>query len=1491
MPQTAFHPAVEGWFLDTFQSVTEVQARAWPAIRDGRHTLLAAPTGSGKTLAAFLAAIDALVREGTAGGYLPDEVRVLYVSPLKALSNDIRKNLEEPLAGIRARLSVFEDVEIRTAVRTGDTPAADRARMRRTPPHILVTTPESLFILLTSASGRSMLSTVRTVIVDELHAVADSKRGAHLMLSLERLSALCSAEPQRIGISATQKPMARMAEFLVGNRPPGTASCEIVDAGFSRQRDLALELPKSALSPVMSTEVWAETYDRLAELVQEHRTTLIFVNTRRLAERAARHLADRLGEEAVTAHHGSLARAHRLEAEERLKSGKLKALVATASLELGIDIGDVDLVCQIASPRSIATFLQRVGRSGHGVDRVPKGRLFPISRDDLVECAALLDAVRRDELDAIRFVGPSLDALAQQLVAEVAMAEWQVGDLHALVCRAWPYRALTRADFDAVVHTLADGYATARGRRAAHLHLDAVNQRLRARPGARLTAITNGGTIPDQFDYDVVLAPDNLPIGTVNEDFAFESLPGDIFQLGNASYRIRKVESGRVHVEDAHGQPPNIPFWFGEAPGRTDELSAAVCRLREQMNLLLADGEADARRWLEDELSLSPAAAEQLVAYLAAARAALGVLPTRRTLVFERFFDEVGDTHLIIHSPLGSRLNRAWGLALRKRFCRQFNFELQAAALEDCIVLSLGPTHSFPLEDISRYLRPDTVRDVLIQATLQAPMFPTRWRWVATTALAIRRFRNGGKVPPQFQRSDSDDLLALVFPDQVACAENLAGDRVVPDHPLVHQALDDCLNELMDITGLEGLLGDIATGQVEILVRELATPSPLAQEIVNARPYAFLDDAPAEERRTLAIRSRHLLDPEEAATIGRLDPGAIRQVCAEAWPDARMPDELHDALMLAGFIVETEIRPADRDTWRGLLASLMAERRATVASVPGGALLWISAERLAQLKQLWPAMSIAPPIEPAHGGRRSDALDRDYSLRELVRSRLETLGPVTAAMLAAPLALPADDVQVALVALETEGQAIRGRFTPGAAAGPGLEEWCDRRLLARIHRLTLKTLRRSVETVSAAAYMRFLFRWHELDRDPASGDAGTVDAAGGIYAAPDLVLGRELGLVLGRVLGRLLGYPVAAAAWEGSVLPARIEGFQPAALDQVLLGGEFLWLRPGPDSSGRHGPIRSTPLVFVDRGQLESWHALLHGAVAGAGDPADHAATGQSPAATAIVAALEARGALFFGDLLAITGLPRNALVAGLRELIGAGRVTGDGYAGLRALLLPAAIRGRQPQAPRITLGQQLARDPGVAAARRIAGPGGDGWNPPGRWSLVLPATGARPPVSGPGGQDAGLLRRAAVECMARVLLERYGVVFRGVLAREARFMPPWRELVQAWRRLEARGEIRGGRFVAGFGGEQFAWPEAVARLREVRHAGNEERTIEISAADPLNLAGIVTPGERIPALQRNRIRYRNGIPVGVWLRDDYRPLVGSGPVDRLPPDREESIA
>jgi len=1431
MPTDLFHPAVADWFAAEFRAPTEVQRQAWPAIQQRRDTLLAAPTGSGKTLAAFLAAIDALVREGEVFG-LPDETRVLYVSPLKALSNDIHRNLELPLAGIAQNLGPLSPLQIRAAVRTGDTPATERSRMRRQPPHILVTTPESLYILLTSESGRDMLGTVDTVIVDELHAVADNKRGAHLALSLERLAALCDEPPVRIGISATQKPIEKMAEFLVGagrgHTATGQAPAEpvpasdmaIVDTGYVRDRDIGVEMPRSPLAPVMATEVWGEIYDRLTELVTAHRSTLIFVNTRRLAERVARHLAERIDEDSVTSHHGSLAKEHRLDAERRLKAGKLKALVATASLELGIDIGDVDLTIQLGSPRGIATFLQRVGRSGHGVDALPKGRLFPLTRDDLVESAALLDAVRREELDAIRLQGPALDVLAQQLVAEVAAREWSVDELFARFTRAWPYRELSRSKFDQVITMLADGYTTRRGRQATHIHLDAVNGVVRGRRGARLMALTNGGAIPDQFDYDVVMLPEELSVGTLNEDFAFESLPGDIFQLGNMSYRVLKVDPGKMYVEDAKGQPPNIPFWFGEAPGRTDELSQSVSRLREQISAQLDHGMDATRAWLVAEFGLSETAAAQLVDYLATAKASLGTLPTQREIVFERFFDEVGDTHLVIHSPYGSRLNRAWGLAIRKRFCRKFNFELQAAALEDSIVLSLGPTHSFPLEEVAGYLKASSVRHVLTQALLAAPMFPTHWRWAASIALAVRRNRNGKKVPPIFQRNDGEDLMAVVFPDQLACAENIAGEREIPDHPLVEQTLNDCLHGLMDVAGLERLLERIAAGDVKITARDVPTPSPLAQEIITAKPFAFLDDAPAEERRTQAIRTRHMLDPDEAADLAQLSPEAIDTVCTEAWPDARNADELHDALVLSGFLTERDIdeRADDPGAWREMLDELIAARRATIVDVNAGGdeRIWIGAERLGQLLRVLPDARLAPPIEPVDGVRGASADSADAALVELLRSRLETLGPITADALARPLHVSIEHIRNALQTIEIEGFVMRGKFRPHAEA----EEWCERRLLARINRYTIKSLRKQVAPVSPATYMRFLFDWHEL---------GAEDAEG-----PDAVR---------RALDRLQGFAAPAAAWESALLPHRVRGFLPVYLDEILTAGEYLWLRPVADGgTGRKsGPVRNTPLMLIPRADVDLWQPLL----ARSGEPE------LSSDAERVRAVLRDYRATFFSDLVRLTGLLRTQVEAALGELVAQGLVTSDGFAGLRALITPSAKRAS------------------FSRPRRRGRPSVD---IAGRWSLIdeQPATAASPAE----------YPDEAAEQIAFALLDRYGIVFRHVLQRESRRLPPWRQLWRIYRRLEARGEVRGGRFVSGFTGEQFAWPDAVDALRRVNRDGDEERRVLVAAADPLNLAGIVTPGARVPATTRNRLLYRGGKPVALYVGGEFEWLGQRDPAD-----------
>jgi ATP-dependent helicase Lhr and Lhr-like helicase len=1441
MPLQNFHPAVARWFERRFGAPTPAQVAAWPHIHAGRDTLVAAPTGSGKTLTAFLAALDDLVRRGVAGE-LPDETAVVYVSPLKALSNDIRANLDEPLAGIRAELAAtgLPDVDIRTAVRTGDTPQRERQQAMRRPPHILVTTPESLYVLLGSLSGRRMLSTVRSVIVDEIHALAANKRGSHLALSLERLQNVVDQPPYdaapdedgvvpdpkavapraqprhvtRIGLSATQKPIAEVARFLVGAGAvvDGVADCEIVDIGYKKQRDLALEVPPTPLAAVMSNDQWEQVYERIVQLVAAHRTTLVFVNTRRMAERAARHLADLLGKEFVAAHHGSLSRELRLDAEQRLKLGELKVLVATASLELGLDIGDIDLVCQLGSPRSIAAFLQRAGRAGHAVGGTPKARLFPQSRDELVECAALLDAIRRGELDALHVPTMPLDVLAQQVVAETACRDWDEDALFALMRRAWPYAALPRERFDAVLRMLADGYTTRQGPRGSYVHRDAVHHQLRERRGARMTALTSGGTIPESGDYTVVLEPQSDRIGTVNEDFAVESLAGDVFQLGNTSYRILRVEPGRVRVEDAKGAPPNIPFWLGEAPGRSDELSLAVSRLRAEVGdnvKRLGTGGAIAALIERTGNGLDAEAARQIVDHLASAQAILGALPTQSRVVMERFFDQSGGMQLVIHSPFGSRLNRAWGLALRKRFCRQFNFELQAAATEDAIVLSLSTSHSFPLDEVARYLRSATALEVLVQALLDAPLFAVRWRWNATTALALPRFVGGRKVAPQLQRMKSEDLLASVFPDQVACAENIGGDRDVPDHPLVAQTMHDCLHEAMDSDGWLAVLRGIESGTIEVLARDLPAPSPLAAEALNARPYAYLDDAPIEERRTQAVQNRRFGDADNVGEMGALDADAIAAVREEAWPRARSADEMHEALMTLGAITEREAHANEH--WAAALAMLARSGRAT-RLVADDARLWVAAERLASMRQLYPRATPQPEIASPPGYEAGHETTEE-ALRELLRARLGGLGPVTVDQLVAQLGLPRGEIEFALAALQSEGTVFQGHVTPGLAD----VEWCERHLLARIHRYTLKRLRREIEPVEPRDFVRFLFEWQHV-------------------ASASRVSGPE---ALPAMLAQLEGFEAPAALWEAEVLPARVKDYASSWLDDLCTSGRTMWTRLRPLASGTQGggraSLRTTPILLLPRRAAPTWSRLASAA-------ADDEALGGR--AQRVFDFLEANGASFFDEIADGARLLRAELEDALAELVVRGRANCDSYAGLRALLVPAARRATAASRSR----------------RRVAL---FGIEDAGRWNVI------RAPHQGDAKASA-----EAIEHVARTLLRRYGVVSFQLMEREAAWLPPWRELVRVYRRLEARGEIRGGRFIAGATGEQFALPDAIATMRAVRRQPRDETMVCLSASDPANLLGTVLHGPKVPRVAGSRVLYRDGLAIGTSIGGQIELLV-----------------
>lgn len=1410
-----FHPLIARWFDTEFAAPTEAQAEGWPAIALGRDTLIAAPTGSGKTLAAFLSGLDGLLREGLSGALTPF-VRLLYISPLKALGNDVEQNLLRPLAGLRAlaALEGFELPELRVSVRSGDTPAAMRARQIRLPPHIFITTPESLHILLTSEGGRRALGQVHTVIVDEIHAVAATKRGAHLALSLERLDALVldggSRRPTRVGLSATQRPIETVGRLLVGH---GRAAPVLVDRGHLRALKLSLEVPEEALSGVASNAQMEQVYDRMAALVTSHRSTLIFANTRRLSERTAQKLELRLGVGMVQAHHGALSRKLRLSAEQRLKSGQLRCVVATASLELGIDIGDVDLVIQLGSPRSVSTFLQRVGRSGHAVGAVPEGCLFATTRDQLVELTALLEAVSRGELETLSVPEAPLDVLAQHLVAEVSATERDADFLFALTRRAMPYGAITREAFDAVLHLHADGlggHGAHGGRRFAFLHHDETTGIVRARRGARLASITSGGAIPDRADYQVVLEPEDVVVGTVDEDFAIESMSGDVFILGTQTWRVRRVAAGKIRVEAAPGASPTIPFWVGEAPSRSVTLSAAVGRLRARVEIDLMDSgggrDTSARHGIASDLvkrlDLTPFAAEQLVDYLATSRLSLGALPTTETLIVERFFDDAGGMQLVLHAPLGTRINRAWGLALRKCFCRTFDFELQASANDDGIVLSLGPQHSFPLETVFDFVRTTNLDRVLTQALLTGGQFTGRFRWVAQISLALPRFSGGRRVPPPIQRMRADDLLAAVFPSAQACQENVTGDLEPPDHPLVNQTLWDCLHDLVDVEGLRALLARIEAGQVRLVCVDATEPSLMSHELLNAMPWAFLDDAPLEERRARAVNLRRGLSPEDAKHLGHLDARAIAAVTAELQFQARDADELHDVLSTFIFLPDADLQPV----WP-LLESLVRAGRAV--GHRGG-------HSTSERREL---MYAALPTS----GRGDDD-----AILKLVAAHLEFRGPTSVETLSTYLTIDADAVYAAMVGLESRGAVLRGHFNSAGTTGPALE-FCDRRVLARIHRLTLANLRREIEPLSATELTRFFFRWQHVDPSTRlQGIGGTAQA-----------------------LAQLQGLEAPIGAWESALLPSRVSSYENSHLDALGYSGEIAWARLCPHQT-QAAATKAIPVSLFRRVDL--------GFLAPPPSPEEETPR-HSATAALLLEHLRTRGPSFHADLIRQLGRLPTELDTALLQLVASGHVTADAFAALRGLLPSQAAQRRngrakrpdsRPSAPWFARGQ--AARPGSAA---------------GRWSAFLPPDpGDRPDAEG------------RAERWVHQLLERWGVVFRDLVSVEP-YAPPWRELYPILRRMEARGEVRGGRFVTRFNGEQFALPIALLAMRASRRRGEVPETptpvyLRIAAVDPLNLTGLLTPcvapgvdlpNGRIPAQGDNAILYADGLPIAARLK------------------------
>ncbi|MGA3215266.1 MAG: DEAD/DEAH box helicase [Acidimicrobiales bacterium] len=1454
-----FHPAVAEWFSRRYPAgPTQAQAEGWAAIASGADTLIAAPTGSGKTLAAFLVAIDRCYRAAEVLG----EARgtdVVYVSPLRALTVDVSENLGKPLAEI-AQVAIelgLDPPKVQVAVRNGDTPASERSAMLRNRPEIVVTTPESLYLLLTSARGREMLAGVRTVIVDEIHALARDKRGSHLALSLERLDRLVATSgpaasdvfapsggrPVRIGLSATQRPIATIARLLVGDGPQrslpgGEPRCTVVDVGHKRRLDVAIELPDDELGAVSTLDQMASVLDRIAAHIAKHRTTLVFVNTRRMAERVAHQLGDRLGEDSVQAHHGSLSMDRRLRVEARLRAGELKAVVATASLELGIDVGPVELVCQLGSPRSIATFLQRVGRAQHHVGGVPVGRLYPLTRDELVECTALLASIKTGELDAVLPPVAPLDVLAQQIVAECAASDLDgcpEAELLALVRCAAPYSSLSEEDFEAVVRLVSEGVVTGRGRRGAHLHRDRVNGVLRPRRGARLTAVTSGGAIPDVADFRVVLEPEETLVGTVNEDWAIESMAGDVFLLGSSTWRIRKVEPGTVRVVDAEGASPSVPFWLGEAPARTAELSQAVSDLRRAVGTAVgrdqesAQGTEAAIGLVSELAGVDRAVATQVVSYLAAAYTELGALPTTELFVIERFFDDTGGMQLVVHSPRGARINRALGLALRKRFCRTFDFELQAAASDDAVVLSLGPQHSFPLEEVLAFLSPATVRDTLIQAVLPTPMFASRWRWNLSRSLVAPRYRGSRRVPPAIQRMEADDLMAAIFPALAACQENVSGPIEIPEHPVVRQTLDDCCSEAMDLDGLTAVLRSIRSGQVSAYCVDTVIPSVLAEEILNGRPYTFLDDAPLEERRTRAVVTRRGL-PLEAHDLASLDPEVVARVIEQASPELRSAEELHD--LLCSLVLAPPV--ADWGEWMG---ALISSGRAMTMGLPGAGERWVAVE----CRELAAALGEGALLVPDHrlGTDPAQApCSREDALVTAARGHLEMLGPVTAEELSASIGAGSlAETRSALARLVGEGSVLACRISqPGPVGAEPVERFCARHLLARIHSAMRAGSRRSVEAVSPQQFMRFLLSWQHV------GPGNRLLGAGGVL----------------EVIEQLQGYEAAVETWESSILPGRVAAYHAALLDDWCARGEVsfgrLTLRVADrlGATARRGgatPSPATPLSLFRREDLD-W--LL--AAARAGAEAELPSLG---AAAEVVEALAGHGALFVTDLCQMTGRMPGEVAEALWDGMARGLLTADGFQAVRALLAGRGRWGRSVSSPGRAaplLSAPGRSRPGLPRRSRLrVRPALSG----GRWSLL---------GNGPGSASVATSTEAVAmdadeiaEAVAGQLLARWGIVFRDLLWRESLSIA-WREVLWALRRLEARGVVLGARYVAGFTGEQFALPEAAEQLRSVARRPLDGLTVKLSAADPLNLTGVILPGPRVPAQHLRTVTLKDGI-------------------------------
>jgi ATP-dependent helicase Lhr and Lhr-like helicase len=1455
-----FHPAVRAWFVERFGKPSPAQALGWPAIAGcdktpGHDVLLCAPTGSGKTLAAFMWAIDRLFREAERG-QLGDRISVLYVSPLKALANDIRVNLEEPLTGIRAaaqRLAAGGNgrgkpaqdktkrlLEVRAGLRTGDTTAGERSAMLRRPPHILVTTPESLFILLTSPRFRQSLGAVRHIIVDELHALAPNKRGAHLMVTLERLERMVRASgaprPARIGLSATLNPIGRLAEFLAGAEVDSNGArhprpVKIVRADDrARKMDLRVIAPGPELGALATHQHWEAMYDAVAEMVRQHRTTLVFTLSRRWAERIALNLQKRLGNDAVMAHHGSLARAERLQAEQRLKRGELRALVATSSLELGIDVGAVDLVCQIDSPKSISAAIQRIGRSGHQLDATPKGRLFALTLDDLIECGAAVRAIRQGRLDEVEIPGGCLDVAAQQIVA-IAAEEDEIGeaDVMRLVRGAYNFAGLDRKTLTNLLEQLSAELPARIQGAAPKIFYDPIGARVRARRAARLAAITSGGTIPESGNLDVVIASEGRRIGDVEEDFAQESSRGDIFTLGSTPWRVLGISRNRFLVEPAPGMAPSLPFWQTEAAGRSPALSSETSALRVEIfrRIEQADGLA-AAEFLAAECAMDESAARQAVDYIRRGQGALGAIPDDHTLVVERFFDGLGGTQIVIHAPFGMRVNRGLGLAIRKRLCQSFDFEIQASAIDDAVLLALNARHSFPLESLMAMLSPRTVRRVLEQALLAAPMFEVRLRHVATRALLVMRSARGRKVPAWIQRLRAQEISAAIFPQRDACLENRPAEVELPGHFIAAETMHECLTESADIERIERLLSAIERGAMRVVTVDAIAPSVFAHRILLAWDYSFLDDGERANRRSRTVSMNRAMAEDVFRTedlSAMLASEAVQSVEAEVSGRAlsrraRDRDELCALIRAHGALEITDAAERIAGDADAMVSALEREGRVVRARLVAGAReLLIVAQDAALFRAAYPDVTVersagAPelPIEA-----RTEVPEPGEAQREIVRRAMATSGPLEVSEIAERLRMTAAAVKNHLLALEAGGVVFRGHFTPrmgrvGAPQAPAMasppEQWCDRYNLEKIHRLTLSGLRAQIEPCADHEYAAFRLRWNHV------GGAGIEADQAGVAA----------------VLEQLSGVALAPELWERDVLPVRIPGYRPEWLDLLCLGGAVVWAAvPGDEPAGEI-PSRIT---FLRRrraggGRLDGTAAS---AIAGEFSDEDE---------RKVFLALAAGGAQYLDELAERAGLAERTALAALWRLAAAGRVSNDSFAPLR-LLWSAPEAATRAISPGAAANRRTRQDAAIRARLRSSVSG--------RWSALGGSAAASaatdPPSAGAisGENSAALRERDLARDRAEALLRRHGIVSREMLALQGEHLA-WHDISFALRRMEYAGTIRRGYFVRGLSGEQYALPEALEMLAVVRGLNPaREGPVAISAADPANPYGAMLPG------------------------------------------------